>query len=166
MAALQNRGGFGAPPPVAPKPALEKPKWKPPPVIAPVDKDEDDLPRGESSKSPPTPSVQPAEDETTKEAADDEPLPKADAEEQVENDEEEEERQRRAAIAARMARLGGARVGMAPVFGKPAVKRPEPKEETAPITSTQDESENIAAEPTKDGRSYCPALIVQILKPM
>jgi hypothetical protein len=49
-------------------------------------------------------------------------------------DPEEEERQRRAAIAARMARLGGARVGMSPpVFGrKPSIKRTEtPKDEEA-----------------------------------
>ena len=43
-------------------------------------------------------------------------------------DPEEEERQRRAAIAARMARLGGARVGMGPpVFGKkPTPPRKKP----------------------------------------
>ncbi|KAF8881906.1 hypothetical protein BD779DRAFT_1675239 [Infundibulicybe gibba] len=36
MAALQGRGGFAAPPPpTAPKPAVEKPKWKPPPVVSP-----------------------------------------------------------------------------------------------------------------------------------
>ncbi|KAF9465326.1 hypothetical protein BDZ94DRAFT_1254292 [Collybia nuda] len=148
MAALQNRGGFGVPPPVAPKPALEKPKWKPPPVVAPVDKDEDDLPRGEPLKSPPAPSVRTSEDDTAKEAADEELSPKGDEGEQVENDEEEEERQRRAAIAARMARLGGARVGVAPVFGKPAVKRPEPKEEPAPIASSKDEVEEVVSEPT------------------
>jgi hypothetical protein len=44
-----------------------------------------------------------------------------------ENEDEEEERQRRAAIAARMARIGGARVGMAPpVFErKKSVPKPE-----------------------------------------
>jgi hypothetical protein len=154
MAALQNRGGFGAPPPVAPKPALEKPKWKPPPVIAPVDNDEDDLPRGESSNSPPTHSVHTVEEEPAKEADDGDSPPKAEAEEPVENDEEEEERQRRAAIAARMARLGGARVGMAPVFGKPALKRPELKDESAPITSPKDESVNIVKESTTDGKLF------------
>ena len=49
-----------------------------------------------------------------------------------EDDPEEEERQRRAAIAARMAKLGGARVGMGPpVFGrKPDVpKKPEVRKE-------------------------------------
>jgi hypothetical protein len=45
-------------------------------------------------------------------------------------DPEEEERQRRANIAARMARLGGARLGMAPtVLGKkPPVRRPTREE--------------------------------------
>lgn len=164
MAALQNRGGFGAPPPTAPKPALEKPRWKPPPVIAPVDKD-DDLPRGESSKSPPTHSVPPAEEESSsKEAVEEEASARAEPEQSVENDDEEEERQRRAAIAARMARLGGARLGVAPVFGKPEVKKPESKEEIAP---SEAETENITAETTKDGKSdlfLCPSL--PISKPM
>jgi hypothetical protein len=52
----------------------------------------------------------------------------AEAEQAAEEDPEEAERQRRAAIAARMARLGGARVGMAPMFGGPPPigKKPVP----------------------------------------
>lgn len=139
MAALQNRGGFGAPPPIAPKPAFERPKWKPPPVVAPVDKDDDDVPsQAHTSKSPPPVRklsldlVNPEESTSTAEGADGEADP------------EEEERQRRAAIAARMARLGGARVGMAPAFGpKPVVKKPESVEEPveaeeAPSVQTDD----------------------------
>jgi len=122
MAALQGLHGFGggsASPP--PKPATEKPKWKPPPVVPPpvVDEDERDesakpavVPEGESDarKHEPTAEAEQAGDE---------------GEGQEEPDPGEEERQRRAAIAARMARLGGARVGMAPpVFAKkPDVKK-------------------------------------------
>ena len=48
MAALQGKGGFGAPPSVAPKPTFEKPRWKLPPVVhAPVD--DVDHPEGEGS---------------------------------------------------------------------------------------------------------------------
>ncbi len=58
-------------------------------------------------------------------------------------DEEEKERQRRAAIAARMARLGGARFGMAPpVPGRPTIKS------SPSVQSFADEaSDTSAAEP-------------------
>ena len=132
MAALQGKGAFGAPPPVAPKPTVEKPKWKPPPVVAPLEKDEDQHPAVESSTSPP-PAVRSTEDEHAIETHDEEIAPGADNEEQGEADSREEERQRRAAIAARMARLGGARVGVAPTFGRPSVaKKPEPVDDTTP----------------------------------
>ena len=79
-------------------------------------------------------------------------------------DPEEEERQRRAAIAARMARLGGTRVGMGPpIFGlKPEVK-PKPvalaagkaKEElpiadipvVEPVLKTESDAEHGQVEP-------------------
>ncbi|KAG9000339.1 hypothetical protein FRB93_012733 [Tulasnella sp. JGI-2019a] len=48
-----------------------------------------------------------------------------------EKDPEEEERQRRANIAARMARLGGARVGMPIAFGKKPIPTP-PRKESGP----------------------------------
>jgi hypothetical protein len=48
MAALQGRGAFGGIPWCSsntPKPAVEKPKWKPPPVVSPpADESEGDAP--------------------------------------------------------------------------------------------------------------------------
>ncbi|CAA7262841.1 unnamed protein product [Cyclocybe aegerita] len=144
MAALQGKGAFGAPPPIAPKPAVERPKWKPPPVVhAPADEDDQ---AGEGSTaaiaaavertlSPPTSiksheSVEPRIE--GEDAASHAPPAGGDGEHEGEAaaDPEEEERQRRAAIAARIARLGGARVGMAPpVFGRPPpVRRPTHEE--------------------------------------
>jgi hypothetical protein len=144
MAALQGLGAFGGGSAASapPKPS-EKPKWKPPPqvsVVAPVTGDDEEdagasgiadtgskplisplkTPSEEIlavlSKSPP-----PVNEEASVTVSD---VPDAGDEEA---DPEEEERQRRAAIAARMARLGGTRVGMAPpIFGiKPEVK-PKP----------------------------------------
>lgn len=135
MAALQGKGAFGAPaPPAAPKPAIEKPKWKPPPVVhAPID-DGDQA----SEDKPPAASIAAAVERTLSppisvKSRDGDEIEKPvthgedtvghegddDSAAVAEQDPEEEERQRRAAIAARMARLGGARVGMAPpVFGK------------------------------------------------
>jgi hypothetical protein len=135
MAALQGKGAFGAPPPVASKPAVEKPKWKPPPVVAPVDKDEDQHPPVESSTSPslPPPTVRSSEDDGVIDTHEEETAPGADGEDQTEVDSKEDERQRRAAIAARMARLGGARVGMAPMFGhRPVAKKPELVQDAIP----------------------------------
>jgi len=147
MAALQGKGAFGAPPSVAPKPAVDKPRWKPPPVVhAPVD--DSDHPAGESTAniaaavertiSPPV-AVKPQENIVRAEGEGTPSSPPAagsgegegdDTAESGPADPEEEERQRRAAIAARMARLGGARLGMAPpVFGKkPPVRRPTQEE--------------------------------------
>ncbi|KAF9222963.1 hypothetical protein BS17DRAFT_665123, partial [Gyrodon lividus] len=57
MAALQGKGAFGAaPPPMPPKP-MEKPKWKPPPVVSPpADEDQKESVAGgdgrEASRSP------------------------------------------------------------------------------------------------------------------
>ncbi|KAF7980623.1 hypothetical protein HWV62_37414 [Athelia sp. TMB] len=130
MAALQGRGAFGGIGGAAapPKPATEKPKWKPPPVVPPPADDETTpaSDAGESAKSPPPgiEEVAPEAPNSSVEAT----LTAGEGEgESGEPDPEEEERQRRAAIAARMARLGGARVGMAPpVFGKkPIIKKPE-----------------------------------------
>ncbi|KAG6816408.1 hypothetical protein H0H87_006212 [Tephrocybe sp. NHM501043] len=158
MAALQNRGGFGAPPPVAPKPPVEKPKWKPPPVIAPVDKDDDDEPSRDDDGpklSPPlrksTSDERPTEDGDKAETGPPAEETEGESGEAAETDPEEEERQRRAAIAARMARLGGARVGMAPVFGRTSsakkaelasepVKSVTPAEEKAGEDKAQEEA--------------------------
>lgn len=164
MAALQNRGGFGAPPPpVVPKPLTEKPKWKPPPVVAPVDKDDDD---DESHDIDPAKLVPPVVKSTSDEKSADENIEEqssgrdqVEGEEAVAVDPEAEEKQRRAAIAARMARLGGARVGMAPMFGRPpSVKKPEHVDEpTLPskletsADKTTDEDASQKAEATTDG---------------
>ena len=124
MAALQGLHAFGgAPAPPPPKPATEKPKWKPPPVVSPPPTDGDE--KDEEHKPTAAPDAEPdaQEHKTTEEGEHAEQQGEGEAE----PDPEEEERQRRAAIAARMARLGGARVGMAPpVFGrKPDIKKPE-----------------------------------------
>jgi hypothetical protein len=135
MAALQGQGAFGQPsPPAPPKPSGDKPKWKPPPkVVSPPEDNEGDLVASTSPESVKPPPVRSSTDEAL-------PSPAIEGEGKAEEDEEEaatgdpdpeeEERQRRAAIAARMARLGGARVGMAPpVFGKkPSYKKPEKAE--------------------------------------
>ncbi|KAI5991110.1 hypothetical protein EDD15DRAFT_2130846, partial [Pisolithus albus] len=56
MAALQGKGGFGAPapPPTLPtKPvAVEKPKWKPPPAISSPPADDDEVTGRAASRSP------------------------------------------------------------------------------------------------------------------
>ncbi|KIK14818.1 hypothetical protein PISMIDRAFT_17008, partial [Pisolithus microcarpus 441] len=130
MAALQGKGGFGAPvpPPALPtKPvAVEKPKWKPPPVISPPPADDDEVTGRAASRSPPfRRSTSPPSDVPSIRAneARSSPPPEGD---RTSPDPEEEERQRRAAIAARMARLGGARIGMAPpiIAPKPVVRKP------------------------------------------
>jgi myosin tail region-interacting protein MTI1 len=130
MAALQGKGAFGQPAPPPPKPSGDKPKWKPPPKPASPPQDEKE---GKEASS-----IDPNEPVGSRPSGDDSMPKESDGEVgtgegtgDTEPDAEEEERQRRAAIAARMARLGGARVGMAPpVFGtKPSFKKTEaPKE--------------------------------------
>ena len=142
MAALQGKGAFGAPPPPAPKPALEKPKWKPPPVVAaPVQGDSDD---GESQSHPvpsvPAPTAAPKSEVSAEEGG--EGAAEEGEGQPVEVNPEEEERQRRAAIAARMARLGGAKLGMGPTgighkpllpFKKPSLKEGTSKPDEGPV---------------------------------
>ncbi|KAG2146837.1 hypothetical protein DEU56DRAFT_786765 [Suillus clintonianus] len=123
MAALQGKGAFGGgtPPPILPKPT-DKPKWKPPPPISPPA--DEVVPSGgaiEDQGSPPRAAGDPDHDPANLEGEHE----AQDGAAEIEQDPEEEERQRRAAIAARMARLGGARVGMGPpLFAKPAPKKP------------------------------------------
>ncbi|KAI6139351.1 hypothetical protein BKA82DRAFT_4224452 [Pisolithus tinctorius] len=139
MAALQGKGGFGAPAPPPVKPVVvEKPKWKPPPVVSPPPVDDEGVPGRASSQSPPyRRSTSPPSDALTKTRSS--PPPEGD---RTSPDPEEEERQRRAAIAARMARLGGARIGMAPpiVAPKPVVRKP-----TAPAPEPKQEESNVEA---------------------
>ncbi|KAF8885672.1 hypothetical protein CPB84DRAFT_1865160 [Gymnopilus junonius] len=165
MAALQGKGAFGAPsPPVAPKPAVERPKWKPPPVaLAPADDDDhtgasptaDIAAAVEQTISPPV-SVNSGEIVDTLKGPEEGAEPTALAADSVDGDHEgpppeanpeEEERQRRAAIAARMARLGGARVGMAPpVFGKkPPVRRPTQEDVPKPEEPTKSDVPSVEA---------------------
>jgi hypothetical protein len=158
MAALQGLGAFGGGPTAAPPPKpAEKPKWKPPPQVAvapPVTGDDDegdssaadDKPATSPLKAPsddmlaalskaqPPPSQAPAQEEVFEIAAE------ASVEGEDAPDPEEEARQRRAAIAARMARLGGTRVGMGPpIFGRKPETKPKPAE-LAPETSNEEPS--------------------------
>ncbi|KAK0504379.1 hypothetical protein EDD18DRAFT_499082 [Armillaria luteobubalina] len=165
MAALQGRGAFGAPPPppTAPKPVIERPKWKPPPPVASPPPDDhlekDDV----SRKSPEIPSQSsdslPAQPSTPTGGEHDAPavaVAAPEPEERVgdEADPEDEERQRRATIAARMARLGGARVGMGPpVFGKVPVK-PKPKAE--PVEEEARRVEVVSPPPPPSGDDEAP----------
>lgn len=145
MAALQGKG-FNAAPEPAPRsaPPSQPRVWKRP--VVPQPEGEGDEP---STDSAPLPiSLQPLPDSGVpsheSENPDDVDVPAPSEVEAVpptetaegaeeEDDEEEKERQRRAAIAARMARLGGARAGLgAPVFGRPPVKSPSPSASAPP----------------------------------
>ena len=149
MAALQGMAAFGgAAAPAPSKPAQEKPKWKPPPQVAvapPIrDDEEDSAPEHKAAEEeealPGKVSVPSAttEDDTPTPGAGESTEPESNDAEK-EQDPEDEERQRRAAIAARMARLGGARVGMAPpVFGK----KPVPAKEQKPVEQTPSSKED------------------------
>lgn len=122
MAALRGQGfqvggGGSSSPSPPPKPA-DKPKWKPPPTIA----------RTPSIGDVENPASPGAEESTGDQPrSDDLDVQPDTAAEEPTGSAEDEERERRAAIAARMARLGGARVGMGvPTFGqKPAAKSQE-----------------------------------------
>ena len=135
MAALQGKGAFGAPPPpVASKPNVERPKWKPPPPVPAPASSEDEPKEGvdaggrNASRSPPPRAVaSPTPENQGVSYRDGDAV--AQAGDGGDPDPEEEERQRRAAIAARMARLGGARLGMAPPIFAP---KPVVRKHTAP----------------------------------
>ncbi|KXN80669.1 SH3 domain-containing protein C23A1.17 [Leucoagaricus sp. SymC.cos] len=154
MAALQGKGAFGAPapPPTAPKPAVERPKWKPPPLVVQqpavgeeADEEGERKSNPPSIKSPPPIIRSPISDEAEEpKEAGTEAEEGADAE-PAQVDEEEEERQRRAAIAARMAKLGGARIGMGPpIFGRPAVPPPSKKPSLPPAAEPPNAEEEPA----------------------
>ncbi|KAG2138578.1 uncharacterized protein EDB93DRAFT_1164777 [Suillus bovinus] len=122
MAALQGKTNQG---------------WKPPPpVLTPADEavSQDGAidPQGSSPPATGDPDSDPTDLKGEHEAQQDAA--------EIEQDPEEEERQRRAAIAARMARLGGARVGMGPpLFAKPSPKKPA----TPPPQPKQDEEATL-----------------------
>ena len=127
MAALQGKGAFGDPSPalsVSPKPVIEKPKWKPPPRASPPPINDGAAGRAASPSPPPRRTVSPSSDVLSK-ADEGEADAVATEGDRGSPEPEEEERQRRAAIAARMARLGGARIGMAPpvIAPKPVMRR-------------------------------------------
>jgi hypothetical protein len=143
MAALQGLGVFGGGGPAAappPKPA-EKPKWKPPPqvaVVPPVTSDGDEADdAGADNKPAISPLKSPGDDIVAALSKHPQPAPTQEGQSEVEGeapvagdevvDPDEEERQRRAAIAARMARLGGMKVGMGPpIFGRKPEIKPKP----------------------------------------
>jgi hypothetical protein len=161
MAALQGKGAFGAPsPPLAPKPASEKPRWVPPPAVSPpIDKDAngDEPPTTaplDRTKSPisvqsrsPDLSKPIAEGEGTS-TADSEPTTSTGGDMEETVDPEDEERQRRAAIAARMARIGGARLGLAPsgLAKKPPMPIRKPTREDVPREENREERQSITSE--------------------
>ncbi|KIP05316.1 hypothetical protein PHLGIDRAFT_161643 [Phlebiopsis gigantea 11061_1 CR5-6] len=173
MAALQGHGGFGgaAPPAAPPKPAGEKPKWKPPPQVASPPPDESQ-PRTSTEDHVVSEENEPKTGHEAEEAGEERPKDEADEKsgEARELDPEEAERQRRAALAARMARLGGARVGMGPpIFGqKPDVpKKPsapkaeEPKveapEKDTPLSPPIDKLHDTQTSPTVPADVRSPA---------
>ncbi|KAG6330319.1 hypothetical protein ID866_8770 [Astraeus odoratus] len=154
MAALQGKGAFGAPgpaPAVPAKPAapVEKPRWKPPPRVVsppPPGEDDDSAPttRAPSRSPPPRRATSPSSDVFSKASEGEPDAAAAQGDRASPSPEpEEDERQRRAAIAARMARLGGARIGMAPpvIAPKPSVRKPQSPPPPAPAPEpTQEES--------------------------
>ena len=140
MAALQNQGGFGAGSPRPPIPEKPKPIKKPivsPPIIS--SQPASSIPTEEQAA---TAAVLPAEDGSATVTSIEPAEGEAKAEDEVEEDEEEKERQRRAAIAARMARLGGTRLGMAPpVLGRPKSPSVQPSIDEASDKSTSEAPE-------------------------
>jgi myosin tail region-interacting protein MTI1 len=195
MAALQGLGVLGGGPaaPLPPKPA-EKPKWKPPPqvaVVPPVAGEDDEADGAEVDNKPAiSPLKPPGDDIAGALSKHPQPAPTQDGQSEADGeapvageevpDPDEEERQRRAAIAARMARLGGMRVGMGPpIFGrkpeikpKPAVLASETTKEEPIITNVpvaepalEDDAEHPHAEPqvAADGVYIC-ALCYRVVR--
>ena len=155
MAALQGRGAFGGgatpgPPPIGPKPVKRPPLVVPPPPKEESEEEEateveQEKPHGELGSNGHLPDSEARDDTGIAHIGAKEETPKEDIGEPVEEEQDEEakERERRAAIAARMARLGGARVGLAPpVFGKKVGAKEKPKvappQETPPSATSED----------------------------
>ncbi|KAL4073317.1 hypothetical protein V8B97DRAFT_1953941 [Scleroderma yunnanense] len=159
MAALQGKGAFGgtAPaPPVSPKPAsVEKPKWKPPPRVAsPPALDDDGAAGHAASRSPPPRRTTSPSFDVLNKANEGEADAAPTEGDHGTTDHEEEERQRRATLAARMARLGGARIGMPPpaIAPKPSMRKsstPIPAPEPAQETKAEEQSSQAVDEPPR-----------------
>lgn len=147
MAALQGRGAFGgmggsasAPKETSPPPPpAQKPKWKPPPQVAFIPAE------GEESPAPTGASAEEDKDKREEVQAETGASEENPAQDQEQVDPEEEERQRRATIAARMAKLGGARLGMAPpgMYGSARPPPPVARKPDALRASAAKESEGI-----------------------
>jgi hypothetical protein len=160
MALLQGLGAFGGGQAAAPPPRpAEKPRWKPPPQVALVppvtgDDDKDDsVSTGEVDNKPVISPLKVPSDEIVA-ALSKQPPPAQEGSSEVEGerpteveeqvDPEEEERQRRAAIAARMARLGGTRVGMGPpIFGRKPEIKPKPAMPTPEATREEPSAADV-----------------------
>ena len=147
MAALQGRGAFGggaapspSPPPPSAPPLVQKPKWKPPPppVVVPAEGEERVVSTGDvedrAGQVDVVVDVGDEHENRGQEEGQEKEEEQGQAQAQGDQpDPEEDERQRRAAIAARMAKLGGARVGMGPpIFG--GAKAPPPRVAKKPET--------------------------------
>ncbi|KIJ45679.1 hypothetical protein M422DRAFT_46717 [Sphaerobolus stellatus SS14] len=123
MAALQGRGAFGAPSPSPPPVPGPKPIKRAPLVVSPPAEEPD-----EAAKEPQPDHAHLEDVEVEKEPSQDAETAETKEEVPEEDDEEAKERERRAAIAARMAKLGGARVGMnPPMFAPKPPAKPKPK---------------------------------------
>jgi hypothetical protein len=164
MAALQGLGVFGGGPAAAPPPKpVEKPKWKPPPqvaVVPPVTGNDDEADDAEAGNKPAiSPLKSPSDDIVAALSKNSQPTPTQEGQSEVEGeapvageevvDPDEEERQRRAAIAARMARLGGMKVGMGPpIFGRKPEIKPKPAVLASETTKEEPTIANVpVAEP-------------------
>ncbi|KAG8885715.1 hypothetical protein FRB98_001668 [Tulasnella sp. 332] len=164
LAALQGSGfgalndGAPAPPPVASKPRV----WKKAtiPYEAPPKPEYTSQETEEPSEEP---SAATSEEPTARNEDDED----SDA---AEKDPEEEERQRRANIAARMARLGGARVGMPIAFGKKPIPTPPRKESAPQAERAASPSPSRASTPEQRGsmdeRPRQPVLPMQPIRPV
>jgi len=152
MAALQGKGGMGGASPLTPPtPQSVKPVRAPPPGLSPSSKEELESPKEtgtEESEKDRTASE--GRETTATEGAEEKEKPEATAE--VEEDEEANERERRAAIAARMARLGGTKIGFAapPVFGRKPNRSKSTEEVSAESRGTSVDDTGVIPSESKE----------------
>lgn len=136
MAALQGKGAFGSPPSQPQPEPIERPLRKSPPQVMALAGDDDDASIDERVLSGSPPRRHPTSPFF-------DPLAQAGSMDDSATQEEDEgvidreaERQRRAAITARLARLGGTRIGMAP-----PVFAPKQRPSSPPIAAEQNTGE-------------------------